>query len=93
MVHEILAFFFLYFLLFVGGALVVMATGEEMITSLSASATTLGNVGPGFGAIGPLGSFAGFNPVAKWVLSFLMLAGRLEIFTVLVLFTPGFWRK
>lgn len=92
-VHEILAFFFMYMGLFAFGALVVMATGHDLLVSFSAAATTLGNVGPGFGAIGPLGNFAAFHPAAKWVLSFLMLAGRLEILTIMVMFTPGFWRR
>lgn len=91
-VHEVLAFFFMYVALFVFGALVVMATGQDLVTSFSAAATTLGNIGPGFAVIGPLGNFGEFHPIAKWVLSFLMLAGRLEILTVLVMFTPNFWR-
>lgn len=91
--HEILSFFFLYIALFLGGVLIVMGTGEEMLTSISAAAAAIGNVGPGFGIVGPAGNYASLHPLAKWALSFLMLAGRLEILTVLILFTPGFWRK
>lgn len=91
--HETLSFFFLYIALFLGGTLVVMGTGEEMITAVSAAAATIGNVGPGFGIVGPAGNYAHMHTAAKWVLSFLMLAGRLEILTILILLTPGFWRK
>lgn len=91
--HETLSFFFLYIVLFLGGVLIVMGTGEEMMTAVGAAAAAIGNVGPGFASIGPAGNYAYLHPVAKWVLSFLMLAGRLEILTVLILFTPGFWRK
>ncbi|NLY88362.1 MAG: TrkH family potassium uptake protein [Firmicutes bacterium] len=91
--HETLSFFFLYIALFLGGVLIVMGTGEEMLTSISAAAAAVGNAGPGFAGVGPAGNYAHLHPVAKWVLSFLMLAGRLEILTVLVLFTPGFWRR
>jgi trk system potassium uptake protein TrkH len=92
-VHETLAFFFVYILLFVIGSLVVMATGADLVTSLSATAATLGNVGPGFALVGPYGNYGVLSPVAQWTLSFMMLAGRLEIFTVLVMFAPSFWRK
>jgi trk system potassium uptake protein TrkH len=91
--HEILSFFFLYIALFLGGVLVVMGTGEEMTTAISAAAAAIGNVGPGFAGVGPAGNYAHLQPVAQWALSFLMLAGRLEILTVLILFTPGFWRR
>lgn len=92
-IHETLSFFFLYVVLFVFGALVVMGTGQDMLTSFAASAATIGNVGPGFGGFGPLENYAGMHVVAKWVLSFLMLVGRLEILTVLVMLSPSFWRK
>lgn len=91
--HETLSFFFLYIALFLGGVLIIMGTGEEMLTSISAAAAAIGNVGPGFAGVGPAANYAHLHPVAKWVLSFLMLAGRLEILTVLILLTPGFWRR
>ena len=84
---------FLYIALFLGGVLTIMGTGEEMLTSISAAAAAIGNVGPGFAGVGPAANYAHLHPVAKWVLSFLMLAGRLEILTVLILLTPGFWRR
>lgn len=91
--HEILSLFFLYIALFLGGVLVVMGTGEEMLTAISAAAAAIGNVGPGFAGVGPATNYAHLQPLAKWALGFLMLAGRLEILTLLILFTPGFWRK
>jgi trk system potassium uptake protein TrkH len=91
--HEVLAFFFIYIMLLVGGSLVVMATGPDIITSLSAAAASLGNIGPGLAKVGPLENYSFFHPVAKWTLSLLMLAGRLELLTVMVMISPSFWRK
>jgi len=67
--------------------------GLDFATSLSAVATSLGNVGPGIGEIGPSNTFNFLPDPTKWYLSFLMLVGRLELFTVLVLFSPSFWNK
>jgi len=92
-IHEILTFFFLYIVIFAFGALVVMATGEEIFTSIMASAASIGNFGSAFGGVAPLENYASMHAVAKWTLCFLMLAGRLELMTILVLFHPGFWRK
>ena len=72
---------------------IVAASGYDLVTSISAAATTLGNVGPGLGAIGPSDHFAHFPAHVKLTLSAAMLAGRLEIFTLLVLFHPVFWRR
>jgi trk system potassium uptake protein TrkH len=72
---------------------IVAASGYDLITSLSAAATTLGNVGPGLGAIGPYDHFAHFPAHVKLTLSAAMLAGRLELFTILILFHPMFWRR
>jgi trk system potassium uptake protein TrkH len=70
------------------------AMGLDFITSMSGAAQAIGNVGPGLGSIiGPAGNFSSLSDGAKWVLSFCMLLGRLELFTLLVLFTPMFWRK
>lgn len=91
--HEILAFFFIYIILFVAGAMVVMATGQDFTTSLTASAATIGNIGPGLGNVGPLDNYRFLHPVAKWTLSFLMLAGRLELLTLMVMLSPSFWRR
>jgi len=73
---------------------VLAAMGLDLVTSLSATATALGNVGPGLGdIIGPSGTFAPLPAAAKWVLSLAMMMGRLELFTVLVLLRPEFWRS
>lgn len=73
---------------------VLTAMGLDLVTALSASATALGNVGPGLGdTIGPAGTFAPLPAAAKWVLSLAMMLGRLELFTVLVLLRPEFWRS
>jgi trk system potassium uptake protein TrkH len=67
--------------------------GLDLVTALSASATAITNVGPGLGPIvGPAGNFAVLPDAAKWILSVAMLLGRLEIFSVLILFDPEFWR-
>lgn len=92
-VHETLAFFFTYIFLFVTGVLIISFTGLDLVSAVSTSATALGNVGPGLGKVGPLSNFGFLHPVAKWVMSFLMLIGRLEIMTVLVMFSPSFWKK
>ncbi|MEE8203174.1 MAG: potassium transporter TrkG, partial [Alphaproteobacteria bacterium] len=85
---------FFLFLVSFGVVAVTLATlGLDFITSVSAAATALANVGPGLGElIGPAGTFAPLPDAAKWVLSAAMLLGRLELFTVLVLFTARFWR-
>ncbi len=63
-----------------------------MVTSLSAAASSIGNIGPGLGAIGPTDSWAHLPSAAKWMSSFCMLLGRLEIFTVMILFSKAFWK-
>ena len=76
------------------GAMALSAMGLDMITAISGAATAISNVGPGLGeVIGPAGNFDSLPEAAKWLLSFGMLLGRLELFTVLVLITPAFWRK
>lgn len=90
-VYNILAFFFIYLLTFVFGALVLSLFGHDIITSAGASIACLGNIGPGFGGVNPSNSFVFFGDDAKLFLSLLMLLGRLELFTVLILFTPAFW--
>jgi trk system potassium uptake protein TrkH len=92
-VQRLLAFAFLYIsIIFVSwGVLTLM--GVPFVESLGATVGSIGNVGPGFGAIGPYNSFAEIPAIAKWYLSFLMITGRLEIFTILILLTPGFWKK
>ncbi len=90
-VYNVLAFFFIYLLVFILGALVISAFGYDIMTSAGASIACLGNIGPGFGGVDPSHSFAFFNDGVQLFLSFLMLLGRLELFTVLILMTPAFW--
>jgi trk system potassium uptake protein len=74
-------------------AVALSMTGLDFITSVSGAATALANIGPGLGdQIGPAGNFAGLNDTAKWILSFAMFAGRLELLVVFAVFTPNFWR-
>ena len=92
-VDRVLAFAFAYIVLIVAGCLVLMADDAGFEESIGAVVTCLGNVGPGLGTCGPVGNFAGFSDLSKWVLSFIMMTGRLEIFTVLTILLPGFWKQ
>lgn len=87
------AFITLYVCFFMLMALIVSATGQSVVTSLSGVAATLSNVGPGLGAVGPVQNFHEQSLLAKWVYIFCMLCGRLEFYTVLVLFTKEAWRR
>jgi trk system potassium uptake protein TrkH len=91
-ITHIMNFLLIYLLIFVLGAGVLSIMGYDLLTSFGAVATSLGNVGPGIGLVGPVNNFAFFSPAAKIFLSFIMLLGRLELFTILILFTPFFWR-
>lgn len=92
-VSNILAFIAFYLLTFATGVVVMSAIGSDLETSIGAVAACLGNIGPGIGDVGPAENFSNIPVIGKWFLSFLMLIGRLELFTVLVLFSPEFWRK
>ncbi|MFD1316765.1 TrkH family potassium uptake protein [Namhaeicola litoreus] len=92
-VFNIMAFFILYLVVFVFGSLVFSAMGIDFITSLGAAASSLGNVGPAFGDLSPVNNYDSLPPAGKWWSSFLMLLGRLELFTVLIIFTPAFWKN
>ncbi|MBK6362541.1 MAG: TrkH family potassium uptake protein [Saprospiraceae bacterium] len=89
---HILVFLLVYLLVVVVGSLIMMFLGIDLATSLSMVATTLGNVGPGIGKVGPPYNFGDFPDTAKWVCSALMIIGRLELFTILILFSRSFWR-
>ncbi len=97
--HNILAFVMLYFLIFLAGVLIMSFVGAsghqpmDLNSAMGAVAATLGNIGPGIGSVGPVENFAHLSDFGKWFLSFLMLVGRLELFTVLILLSPAFWRK
>lgn len=86
-------FFFLYFSLFAISSLVMTLLGLDLITSISSVAACIGNVGPGLAAVGPAENYCHLPMLGKWFLTFCMLLGRLEIYTVLVLFIPEFWKK
>ena len=92
-VFNVLGFFILYMLSFIIGVLVFSILGLDFETALGGAASTLGNVGPALGDLGPATNFETLGPGARWWASFLMLIGRLELFTVLILFTPFFWRN
>jgi trk system potassium uptake protein TrkH len=92
-VFNILAFFILYMLLFIIGALGLSVLGLDFETAIGGSVSSLGNVGPAFGSLNPLANFGHLPALAKWWCAFLMLLGRLELFTVLIVFTPFFWRN
>lgn len=89
----VMSFFFLYFACFAVLAALLSLTGLDTLTALSGAASAISNVGPGLGlVIGPEGNYATLSDAAKWILAAGMLLGRLELFTVLVLLTPAFWR-
>jgi trk system potassium uptake protein TrkH len=92
-VYAISGFFFLYIFTILVVTLIVSFTGEDILTSFTAALATVGNIGPGFGKVGPTENYAFFTNFIKWVLSFAMIAGRLEIYTFLVIFFPYFWKK
>jgi trk system potassium uptake protein len=92
-IGSVVVFFSLYFLCYGGLTIALMALDLDFLTSASAAVSALSNVGPGLGpTIGPAGSFASLPDSAKWLLCFGMLLGRLELFTVLILIFPQFWR-
>ncbi len=92
-VLNIMAFLLFYIAIFVFGSLVLSFIGLDFLTSMGAVATSLGNVGPAIETVGPVDNFAHIPDIGKWFLSFLMLMGRLELFTVLIIFSPAFWKK
>ena len=92
-VYKHITFVFVYFLVFLIGAVVLLASGIDFETSLGASVATLSNVGTGIGRVGPGGSYVIFPQFAKWVLMFFMLLGRVELFSLLTLFSRGFWKN
>ncbi|NRD23204.1 TrkH family potassium uptake protein [Winogradskyella litoriviva] len=92
-VFNVLGFFILYMLSFIIGALVFSMFQLDFESSIGLSASSLGNIGPALGEFGPVNNYAALPPLGKWWASFLMLIGRLELFTVLILLTPFFWRN
>ncbi len=92
-VREVMGFIFLYFLIFAVTSLILLTQNMDLISATSAVAATLGNVGPGFNLVGPAMNYGGLTTLTKALLSACMLLGRLEIYSLLILVMPGFWRK
>ena len=92
-VSNVLGFFGLFLLLYAGGIVILTALGMDFISALTAAVATLGNIGPGLGSVGPTDNYGHLSAATKWVLSAMMLMGRLELYTVVVLLSPGYWRK
>lgn len=92
-VGSVATFFVLYMTIFAAGVLTLTALGLDVLSALSGAAATLGNVGPALGVLGPMDNFGVVSEGALWVFSALMLLGRLELYTLLLLLVPGTWRK
>ena len=93
-VASIISFIYLYFVIFFIITALLSLTGLDFITSISGAATSISNVGPGLGSIiGPNGNFSSLPDISKWILALGMILGRLELFAILVLFLPSFWRN
>ena len=93
LVYAVSGFVLLYFFILLFTTFVVASGGYDILTSLATALVTVGNIGPGFGMVGPSENYSFFQDYIKWYLSFAMMAGRLEIYTVLVIFLPAFWKK
>lgn len=91
-VYAISGFFFLYIIMLLFFTLIVATSGQNLVTSFTTALATVGNIGPGFGKIGPTENYAFYPEYVKWFLCLAMLIGRLELYTVLILFTPRFWK-
>ena len=92
-IFNVMAFFLLYVMIFAFGTLIMSLIGYDFETSIGATIASLGNIGPGIGGVGPVENYAFFSPFAKWFMAFLMLLGRLELFTVLIILSPAFWKS
>lgn len=91
--HSIWGYFMLYLGLFILCAFLLAAMGVDVVTSFAAVAASIGNIGPGLGTVGPVDNYVHIPLLGKWLLMLCMLLGRLEIYTILILFVPEFWRK
>ena len=91
--RSIMGFLALYIGLFILSSILLACMGIDMVTAFSAVAACIGNIGPGFGTVGPAENFAHLPVMGKWLLAWCMLLGRLEIYTVIILFVPEFWKK
>jgi trk system potassium uptake protein TrkH len=92
-IFKVLAFFLMYIIVFAAGVFALSICGLDFETSVGASISSIGNIGPGIGKVGPAYNFTVIPDPGKWVLMILMILGRLEFFTVLILFSPAFWKR
>ena len=92
-IDDFLGFLALMAGLFIFGVLIMTMLGLDLVSAFGAVAATLGTIGPGLGSVGPTDTYAQIPLIGKWVLTFFRLAGRLDMYTVLILFAPSFWRK
>lgn len=92
-VYKVLAFVMMYMMIFSIGSILLTFFGMDIDSAMGASATTMGGIGPGLGTVGPISNYSEVHVAGKWVLSVLMLLGRLELFSVLILFSPAFWKN
>jgi trk system potassium uptake protein TrkH len=92
-IQSLLSLIYLSLVVVAVGTLTLAAVGVDLLTSVTATVACMFNIGPGFGTVGPAENYAHLPVVAKWVLAACMIAGRLEFYTLLVILTPGFWRK
>jgi trk system potassium uptake protein TrkH len=91
--NSITGFFLLFLGLFILSSFYLAAMGVDIVTAFSSVVACIGNIGPGLGGVGPTDNYAEIPQLGKWLLVFCMLLGRLEIYTVIILFVPEFWRK
>jgi trk system potassium uptake protein TrkH len=92
-ISNVQAFFIFYIMIFILSSIVLSLFGLDFVTAAGSAATCIGNVGPGIGAVGPVNNFAALPEIVKWILTLLMLLGRLELFTVLIIFSPFYWKS
>lgn len=92
-IFNVMAFLLFYLAIFITGTITMTLIGLDFLTAMGSVATSLGNVGPAIEGVGPSDNFSHIPALGKWVLSFLMLLGRLELFTILIIFSPSFWKK
>lgn len=92
-VHRVLSFAVIYMVVLMVGCLILTFNGMDYPDAMGSVASAMGNVGPGFGSVGPVNNFSHIPDASKWTLSFVMMVGRLELFTILTLFSRGFWKQ
>ncbi|MDY7034061.1 MAG: TrkH family potassium uptake protein [Thermodesulfobacteriota bacterium] len=91
--NSVLSFFLLFIFLVIIGTLIMASLGMDIITAFAAVVACIGNIGPGLGSVGPMDNYSNIPYLGKWVLIFLMFVGRLEVYTIILLLVPEFWRK